>query len=106
MTWQRKKNNDPFNGLVQERHNFITNALELRLSCTNPTHLSCEVHYTVADDIVLMRGVTWGNKASAAMQQTQFNQNILVSVPEKLRQIAKTPKFFHYDRPSLFMSAV
>ena len=25
-----------FNGLVQERHNSIANALELRLSCTNP----------------------------------------------------------------------
>ena len=24
-------------GLVQERHNFIANALELRLSCTNPS---------------------------------------------------------------------
>ena len=25
------------NGLVQERHNSIANALELRLSCTNPS---------------------------------------------------------------------
>ena len=29
-----------FNGLVQERHNTIANALELLLSCTNPSILS------------------------------------------------------------------
>ena len=27
-------------GLVQERHNFIANTLELHLSCTNPLILS------------------------------------------------------------------
>ena len=27
----------PVDGLVQERHNFIANALELHLSCTNPS---------------------------------------------------------------------
>ena len=30
-----------YNGLVQERCNFIANALELRLSCTNPLNTSC-----------------------------------------------------------------
>ena len=29
------------NGLVQERHNSIANALELRLSCTNPSIYDC-----------------------------------------------------------------
>ena len=28
------------NGLIQERHNSIANALELRISCTNPSMLS------------------------------------------------------------------
>ena len=28
---------DHFDGLVQERRNSIANALELRLSCTNPS---------------------------------------------------------------------
>ena len=27
-----------YDGLVQERHNSIANALELRLSCTNPSN--------------------------------------------------------------------
>ena len=32
--------NDPYiDGLVQERHNPIANALELRISCTNPSIL-------------------------------------------------------------------
>ena len=30
-----------YNGLVQQRRNFIANALELRLSCTNPLNTSC-----------------------------------------------------------------
>ena len=30
-------NADPIGGLRQERHNSIANALELRLSCTNPS---------------------------------------------------------------------
>ena len=33
------------NGLVQERHNSIANALELRLSCTNPSIVSPGVMY-------------------------------------------------------------
>ena len=35
-----KSPREHFDGLVQERHNSIANALELRLSCTNPT-ISC-----------------------------------------------------------------
>ena len=31
-----------FDGLVQERRNSIANALELRLSCTNPPILCCD----------------------------------------------------------------
>ena len=31
----RDRSNDHFDGLVQERRNFIANALDLRLSCTN-----------------------------------------------------------------------
>ena len=31
-----------FDGLVQERRNSIANALELRLSCTNPLILCCD----------------------------------------------------------------
>ena len=31
-----------FDGLVQERHNSIANALELHLSCTNPSFLACK----------------------------------------------------------------
>ena len=34
MTISKSKND----GLVQERHNSIANALELRLSCTNPSN--------------------------------------------------------------------
>ena len=30
-------------GLMQERHNSIANALELRLSCTNPIDMICYV---------------------------------------------------------------
>ena len=29
---------EPFDGWVQERHNSIADTLELRLSCTNPSH--------------------------------------------------------------------
>ena len=36
-TWSRLWTVDYTNGLVQERHNSIANALELRLSCTKPS---------------------------------------------------------------------
>ena len=32
-----------FDGFKQERHNSITNALELRLSCTNPSIYHCGI---------------------------------------------------------------
>ena len=32
---------DHIDGLAQERHNSIANALELRLSCTNPLIYTC-----------------------------------------------------------------
>ena len=31
-------------GLIQERRNSIANALELRLSCTNPSICNCRVY--------------------------------------------------------------
>ena len=34
-----------FDGLVQERHNSIANALELHLSCTNPYISACSIWY-------------------------------------------------------------
>ena len=37
---------DHFDGLVQERHNSIANALELRLSCTNPSICVCPLQLT------------------------------------------------------------
>ena len=36
-TWQPYRVSDHVDGLVQERRNSIANALELRLSCTNPS---------------------------------------------------------------------
>ena len=36
MSPQRHKMREYLDGLVQERHNSIANALELRLSCTKP----------------------------------------------------------------------
>ena len=35
-----RQSHDRFDGLMQERRNSIANALELRLSCTNPSILS------------------------------------------------------------------
>ena len=45
-----------FDGLVQERRNSIVNALELRVSCTNPSiYWSCgiETHRLSAVDVMV-----------------------------------------------------
>ena len=42
-----------FNGLVQERHNSIANALELRLSCANPNGLVQERRNSIANALEL-----------------------------------------------------
>ena len=39
--------NSLIDGLVQEKHNYIANALELRLSCTNPSKYGPYVHMWV-----------------------------------------------------------
>ena len=39
--WYEQSNQHYVDGLVQERRNSIANALELRLSCTNPSMWLC-----------------------------------------------------------------
>ena len=40
VKWLMPEQSGQFDGFVQERRNCIANALELRLSCTNPS-ISC-----------------------------------------------------------------
>ena len=61
-------------GLVQERRNSIANALELRLSCTNPSiwpsSVLCEEHYTMVKTShfpwYVLKG-NWGWKCNGVM---------------------------------------
>ena len=55
-----------FDGLVQERRNSTANALELRLSCTNPSICSLSVHTKLPthgvcslNDIIQMKNIVW-----------------------------------------------
>ena len=43
-----------FDGLVQERRNSIANALELRLSCTNPSMWTMTQWAKASADVVLI----------------------------------------------------
>ena len=42
LLWTNFEYETYIDGLVQERHNSIANALELRLSCTNPSIWTCQ----------------------------------------------------------------
>ena len=39
-------------GLEQERRNSIANALELRLSCTNPSIFACRLFFAHSSDVL------------------------------------------------------
>ena len=43
---------DKISGLVQERHNSIANALELRLSCTNPSKWGVQAYAEYPKDCI------------------------------------------------------
>ena len=66
---------DYIDALVQERRNSIANALELRLSRTNPS-ICCKFN-TMATDAL----VTWA-WASRAIVLTSLSWNILFSAEE------------------------
>ena len=48
-------------GLVQERHNSISNALELRLSCTNPSKWKHFLHADFHVSLMVARTTFWTN---------------------------------------------
>ena len=52
---------DEVDGLVQERRNSISNALELRLSCTNPSKWKHFLHADFLVSLMVARTTCWAN---------------------------------------------
>ena len=67
---------EPCHGLVQQKRNSSALAMELHLSCTNPSHLSYIVNTMPVVDPVIQ----W------AMASAQFSNNILILAPKELTE--------------------
>ena len=52
---------DYIDGLVQERRSSIANALELRLSCTNPSILLMNIFLSCRQSVFQVHGGGWGD---------------------------------------------
>ena len=74
-------------GLVQERRNTITNALELHLSCTNP--LQWEVESKNTHSVCKFLPVLWYSIDGQQFEINFFNENCFIMIHTSLRSVIK-----------------